>query len=1117
MVANGVDCGGIHMVHAEAGEDFGPRSSAWSAPCGEDPKRDDGLAVDPLLKYLRAPRPPSERPSCFDVDAAVEALTTDGYYHIPSVLTPAECAEALDELWDFVEDVSGGIVHRSDPRSWYPRDEVEIAGEEDGNVTAELPGAAANGVADRVPGDGRAKRRQNEERNGEDWDPWPHTGYGSFPDMFQSLGAGFALGRVRELVAERVYEPLFGTRELRCSKEGFTFARPLVVDLGERRREESIDSGNGHGNKKGTLLWRPKHLVSRPAGDENDGVMTQRPLFRVCGKPQSLSEGQHYDQGVPASALKRTCSNNGGKDPNSNGPSKKQQNRDRKERDKRRRYKDLTGLCHVQASISFADQTRDEGHGGGHFLCHPGSHSAAHRDLVGGTYRATPAESSRGGKEKERLDPTWVPVTDEEIRRLGPAKRIYARKGDVILWRSDLVHAGVAPSRIAEEGGDCGTNWRGPRGFRAVGYCAMLPDRCVEEYLLCALPRRRVTKSIVRGETLGLDAGTTAGSWTPDDGRRHKAIGMCGDPVLDPGRVRRVLEAEKEALHLRKLESYCTGRTGDHRPDVEAWHEHRRKTLWNAHACRRPGDSRPGPLQMPFPPRMLQRPRHRLGPPALTVRQAELYGLLPYASDDRTRRRDIERAVIRGVRFEEGVYKCRDVNGGEVGPWRVRDGKFCSEPGDDALSKVDAAAPDVPICLAGMEVLTCSANGASMSLAGQDKYLGGMASPCGRYVYGVTGHAKRVVRVDVRSGAVDFVGPEFPGEFKWLRGVEVPASVMGRKDDGDLAHPSGCCLALPCNSKDGCVLKIDPESSRVTTFVTGPPIPNVEEGWLYHGGNLSSDGYVYAIPASAPRVMKIDPRLETTEYIGPEFPGKAKWYGGIEGCDGCIYGIPHNATGVLKINPGTQEVTVLAEGSLTEGLWKWHGGLASSDGSKIIGFPNNADSVLVVDVPKQAVYTVGDSSVLRSGYHRIPQDGRYKYLGGALSSNGKLAYLFPCDAEYVLRFDMKTDEIELVGPHLTEGENKFQNGFVGSDGAIYGIPQRASGVLRIIPPGVKRYGSDERELPNEREYVDVMYCGDDMVSCKDKFEGGVLGMDGKIYCIPLRAKAFVNIVPANMP
>lgn len=33
---------------------------------------------------------------------------------------------------------------------------------------------------------------------------------------------------------------------------------------------------------------------------------------------------------------------------------------------------------------------------------------------------------------------------------------------------------------------------------------------------------------------------------------------------------------------------------------------------------------------------------------------------------------------------------------------------------------------------------------------------------------------------------------------------------------------------------------------------------------------------------------------------------------------------------------------------------------------------------------------------------------------------------------------MLTDELKLVGPRMTEGENKFQNGFVGRDGCIYG-------------------------------------------------------------------------------
>lgn len=209
--------------------------------------------------------------------------------------------------------------------------------------------------------------------------------------------------------------------------------------------------------------------------------------------------------------------------------------------------------------------------------------------------------------------------------------------------------------------------------------------------------------------------------------------------------------------------------------------------------------------------------------------------------------------------------------------------------------------------------------------------------------------------------------------------------------------------------------------------------------------------------------------------------------------------------GVLKIDPSNDEVSLLflEDGQLLpEGQWKWHGGLRAGD--KIYGFPNNADDVLVVNCREGRVYTVGNNGILKSGRHRIPHDGRYKYLGGATTLDKRYAYLFPCDAERVLRIDCTTDELSLVGPLLLEGENKFQNGFAARDGCLYGIPQRACGVLRIIPGYLTASGDD---------HVDVMDFGQDQIGVKDKFEGGVLGADGCIYCIPLRSKTCVKIVP----
>lgn len=214
---------------------------------------------------------------------------------------------------------------------------------------------------------------------------------------------------------------------------------------------------------------------------------------------------------------------------------------------------------------------------------------------------------------------------------------------------------------------------------------------------------------------------------------------------------------------------------------------------------------------------------------------------------------------------------------------------------------------------------------------------------------------------------------------------------------------------------------------------------------------------------------------------------------------------------MLKIDPTTDNVSLLLKENgqpLSDGQWKWHGGLRAGD--KIIGFPNNSDDVLVINCRTQTVYTIGDSSVLKSGRHRVHKGlERYKYLGGALEREGRFAYLFPCDAERVLRVDCELDELELIGPLLLDGENKFQNGFVGRDGCLYGIPQRATGVLRITPASV------DTELTND--HVEIMDCGEELIGVKDKFEGGVLGADGCIYCIPLRCRICVKIVPAKGP
>ena len=77
-----------------------------------------------------------------------KGMEQDGYVVLRGIFSPEECAEEVARLWRFVETVSPS-VRREDPESWYPR--------------------------------------------GGGPDPWPHTRWGSFRDMFQVGKVAFAV------------------------------------------------------------------------------------------------------------------------------------------------------------------------------------------------------------------------------------------------------------------------------------------------------------------------------------------------------------------------------------------------------------------------------------------------------------------------------------------------------------------------------------------------------------------------------------------------------------------------------------------------------------------------------------------------------------------------------------------------------------------------------------------------------------------------------------------------------------------------------------------------------------------------------------------------------------
>ena len=94
---------------------------------------------------------------------------------------------------------------------------------------------------------------------------------------------------------------------------------------------------------------------------------------------------------------------------------------------------------------------------------------------------------------------------------------------------------------------------------------------------------------------------------------------------------------------------------------------------------------------------------------------------------------------------------------------------------------------------------------------------------------------------------------------------------------------------------------------------------------------------------------------------------------------------------------------------------------------------------------------------------------------------------------------MKVDTIGQSFEHLDRRFNKWQNGFEGKDGCIYGIPLNAESVLKIVCA--------------TGETRTVTGPGGDPLRGNSKWEGGVVGNDGAIYCMPMVCEHVLRIAP----
>jgi hypothetical protein len=256
---------------------------------------------------------------------------------------------------------------------------------------------------------------------------------------------------------------------------------------------------------------------------------------------------------------------------------------------------------------------------------------------------------------------------------------------------------------------------------------------------------------------------------------------------------------------------------------------------------------------------------------------------------------------------------------------------------------------------------------------------------------------------------------------------------------------------------------------------------------------LGADGAIYGIPACALRVVRIDPTTNSSEFIGTPRRGSWKWGQGCLAPNGVIYASPCNEHTVLCIDTNLENqlkkttVTMLevphqivADGSDSANYStasKWWGAVyvppitssskpasikeeseegndgvppppppppvsspvISSKGDFVYFTPKNMRRVLKLNIHTREMALVGDSLMI----------GGEKYLGACYHNGYVVCSPANRGGRKVMLFDPLKETTTLVGPDLGGAHFKWHDSVVGMDGRIYGLPHHADKAIVI--------------------------------------------------------------------
>lgn len=297
------------------------------------------------------------------------------------------------------------------------------------------------------------------------------------------------------------------------------------------------------------------------------------------------------------------------------------------------------------------------------------------------------------------------------------------------------------------------------------------------------------------------------------------------------------------------------------------------------------------------------------------------------------------------------------------------------------------------------------------------------------------------------------------------------------------------------------------------------PVPNNLTGIPGTSRLDSSIGWASARSVKSKAIVALDGQTSVATYSVPNRRGDTTC--GVVARNGTIFCIPNDASTTIQIiwpsNPSytfpsesTPRTVMYLPSKLLTATNLFGGALLASD-DRIYCIPRNHPSVLAIDTGAFTVEEIGDFSeyALTSSKSDDP-DQPLLWSGGVNGTNGKI-YCVPDCADHILVIDPK-DPNPLTRTRFMAGAisdvmpglpmNKWQGGVLARNGKIYCVPHSATAVLIIDPE------TDTWTIPTIGPLSGL---GDGPY----KWYNGVLAPNGRIYCGPYSSSSILVIVPEN--